>query len=60
MTLEQRLVKLQAARRARPSPNAASSFAALVAVLDRLAARKASGDEAAQVEINVLAGAARQ
>ena len=44
---------------AQPDPDKAARFTALVTALDRLAARKASGDETAQAEIDMLAGAAR-
>jgi hypothetical protein len=55
MTLERRLVKLEAARGARPDLGADAAFAALVVTLDRLAARKAVGDATAQPEIEALA-----
>ena len=60
MTLERRLSKLEAAQDARPDANAAASFAALAATLDRLAERKAAGDETAQAEIQALALAGNQ
>jgi hypothetical protein len=59
MALERRLARLEGARGARPDPAKAARFTALVTTLDRLAARKASGDETAQAEIDMLAGAAR-
>ena len=59
MALEQRLARLEGARGARPDTDKAARFTALVAALDRLAARKASGDETSQAEIDMLAGAAR-
>jgi len=55
MRLERRLAKLETTRDARPDPNATANFAALAATLDRLAARKAAGDETAQAEIQALA-----
>jgi len=50
MTLDRRLVKLEAALGARPDPDADAAFARLVAVLDR----KAAGDISAQHGIETL------
>jgi hypothetical protein len=58
-TIQTRLARLEGARGARPDADKAARFTALVVALDRLAARKASGDETAQAEIDMLAGAAR-
>ena len=50
MTLDRRLVKLEAERGARPDPEADAAFARLVAMLDR----KAAGDVSAQRGIEAL------
>jgi hypothetical protein len=55
--LRGRLAKLEAARGARPDPDAAAAFAELAQALDRLAASKAPGDVAAHAEIEALAAA---
>jgi hypothetical protein len=55
--LERRLARLEAARGARPDPDADEAFAAWAEALDRLAARKAAGDETAGPEIDALAAA---
>jgi ribosomal protein S20 len=55
--LRGRLAKLEAARGARPDPDAAAAFAELAEALDRLAARKVAGDETAHREIEALAAA---
>ena len=54
MTFERRLVKLEAARGARPDPEAYSAFARLAATLDRKAAPKAAGDVEAQRELAAI------
>ena len=54
MTLDRRLVKLEAARGSRPDPDADAAFARLAAWLDRLAAIKAAGDAEAQRGIEAL------
>lgn len=51
MTLEKRLMKLEAATVARPDPEADAAVAELVATLNRLAARKAAGDVTADAEL---------
>ena len=50
MTLERRLVRLEAVRDARPDPEADAAFARLVAMLDR----KAAGDISAHRGIEAL------
>lgn len=55
MTLEKRLVKLEAVRGVEPDPKAEAAFAELVAALDRLAARKAAGDVTAGADLEELA-----
>jgi hypothetical protein len=55
MALERRLARLEAAQVVRPDPGAALAFAALVATLDRLAARKSAGDVTADAELQTLA-----
>lgn len=52
MTLDRRLVKLEAARGARPDPEADAAFARLVTLLDR----KAAGDLSARHAIEALTG----
>jgi len=54
MTLDRRLVKLEAARGARPDPEADAAFARLAAWLDRLAALMAAGDVKARRDIEAL------
>ena len=55
MTLDRRLVKLEAALGARPDPDADAAFARLVAWLDR----KPLGDVSAKREVDALLMAAR-
>jgi len=55
VTLDRRLVKLEAEQGARPDPGADAAFARLAAALDL----KAAGDAEAHREIDTLAGAAR-
>jgi len=55
VTLDRRLVKLEAKHGSRPDPEADAAFARLVALLDL----KAAGDAEAHREIDTLAGAAR-
>ena len=55
MALERRLARLEAARGARPDPDADAAFAELADALDRLAERKAAGDTAADAELKALA-----
>jgi len=50
MTLDRRLVKLEAERGARPDPEADAAFARMVAILDR----KAAGVLSAQRDIEAL------
>jgi hypothetical protein len=56
MALERRLARLEAATGARPDPVADAAFAALVAALDRLAARKAAGDVTADADLAAMVG----
>jgi hypothetical protein len=53
--LEQRVSKLEAARRTRPTPEEQAAFAELVQALDCLARRIAAGDEGARAEARALA-----
>ena len=55
MSLDRRLVKLEAARGSRPDPEADAAFARLVAWLDR----KSLGDVSAKREVDALLMAAR-
>jgi len=55
MAISQRLAKLEATKGTRPDPGTAATFAALVVMLNHLAARKAAGDTTAQPEIESLA-----
>jgi len=52
MSLDRRLVKLEAARGSRPDPEADAAFAQLAAWLDR----KPAGDVSARREIDALLG----
>ena len=56
MSLDRRLVKLEAVRGSRPDPEADAAFARLTAWLDRLAAIKAAGDVKAQRELEAAMG----
>jgi len=56
MSLDRRLVKLEAVRGSRPDREADAAFARLAAWLDRLAALKAAGDVEAQRETDALPG----
>tara|TARA_B100000513_G_scaffold87123_1_gene36329 strand:- start:4 stop:192 length:189 start_codon:yes stop_codon:yes gene_type:complete len=50
-TLHKRLSSIQAEVPSKPSPEEEAAFHELIAYLDSLAARKASGDKTAQAEI---------
>jgi hypothetical protein len=54
MKLHHRLDRLEGALAARPTPDAAATFAALVEALDRLAARKAGGCATVQRDLVAL------
>ena len=54
MKLQHRLDRLEGALAARPNPDAAATFAALVATLDRMAARKAAGCATVQRDLAAL------
>ncbi len=54
MKLQHRLDRLESALAARATPEAAATFAALVATLDRLAARKAAGCATVQRDLAAL------
>ncbi|MFN3641956.1 MAG: hypothetical protein ACK4TB_03410 [Gemmobacter sp.] len=58
MSLTRRIARLEAARRARPDPDADQAFTEAVRFLDRLAARKAAGDAAADGELRAFIEAA--
>lgn len=57
MTLKNRIDRLESVLAAPPAPGAAKTFAALVATLDRLAARKAAGCVTVQAELETLMAA---
>jgi hypothetical protein len=54
MTLKKRLDRLEGEMAARPAHDAAATFAALVEVLDRMAASKAAGCGTVQRELAAL------
>ena len=53
-TLHKRLSSIQAKVPRKPSPEEEAAFHELIAYLDSLAARKASGDKTAQAEIETV------
>ena len=53
-TLHRRLSSIQAKVPRKPSPEEEAAFHELIAYLDSLAARKASGDKTAQAEIEAV------
>jgi hypothetical protein len=57
MTMRRRLDRLEVARGTRPDLDTAATFTALVATLDRLAARKAAGCVTVQAELETLMAA---
>ena len=59
-TLRKRLCKIQAKVPNKPSPEEETAFHELMAYLDSLAARKASGDKTAEAEIKAVSAALRQ
>jgi hypothetical protein len=54
MKLQHRLNRLESVLAARPNPDAAATFAALVEALDQMAARKAAGCGTVQRELVAL------
>ena len=54
MNIKKRLDRLEGAMAARPNPDAAATFAALVEALDQMAARKAAGCVTVQRELVAL------
>ena len=59
-TLGKRLCNIQAKVPNKPSPEEEAVFHELMAYLDSLAARKASGDKTAEAEIKAVSAALRQ
>ena len=54
-TLRRRLANIQSKVPPKPNPEAETAFRELMAYLDSLAHRKASGDKSAQTEIEAVA-----
>ena len=59
-TLHKRLSSIQAKVPNKPNPEEEAAFHDLIAYLDSLAARKASGDKTADAEIKAVSAALRQ
>ena len=59
-TLRKRLCNIQTKVPNKPNPEEEAAFHELMAYLDSLAARKASGDKTAEAEIKAVSSALRQ